>query len=179
VTQTVWLDPERVPPPAPTGGGAEVRLAGAAEGVPETIGHHTVTVFAIPAGDLHLQRGPEDLMKAIAGALESAGYRPIAAAEPPGEPVLVCQVTRMEFKNYTWFMPLIKTWGDIELSLSLVDGEGRARWRRDYAGRYDEGDWGVSFQKAVNLALGQILARAAPDFASAGFREACCAPPSP
>jgi hypothetical protein len=179
VTQTVWLDPERVPAQTPAGAGSEVRVAAAAEGVPESIGQHTVTVFAIPAGDLRLQRGPEDLMKAISGALESAGYRAVPAAERPGEPLLVCHVTRMEFRNYTWFMPFIKTWGDIELSLSLVDAEGGTRWRKDYAGRYDEGDWGVSFMRAVNLALEQILAHAAQDFASAEFRAACCAPPAP
>jgi hypothetical protein len=176
VSETVWLDPEPVPSQASIATGAEVGVAEAAEGVPEAIGNRTLTVFAIPAGDLHLQRGPTDLMKAIGGALEAAGYRPVPASARPGEPVLVCHVTRMKFKNYTWFMPFIKTWGDMELSLSLVDGEGRARWQKSYVGAYDEGDWGVSFMRAVNLSLDQILAQAARDFASAEFRAACCEP---
>jgi hypothetical protein len=152
-------------------------MAAAAEGVPETIGHPTVTVFAIPAGDVTLDQGGAGIMKAVGAALEAAGYRPVAAADRPDGPVLVCQVTRMEFKNYTWFMPMIHTWGDIELSLALVEDGDRTRWRKDYAGNYDGNGFDEPFGKAVNTALGKILARAAEDFTSAEFRAACCEPP--
>ena len=176
-SETVWLSPNQIAPPAANGAGAEVTVAAAAEGVPDPIGHPTVTVFAIPAGDVRIEQGGEGIMKAVAGALESAGYRAVAAADRPDGPVLVCQVSRMEFKNYTWFMPMIHTWGDIELSLALVDGGGQARWRKEYAGNYDGNGFDEPFGKAVNTALGKILSRAAEDFTNAEFRAACCEPP--
>ena len=178
-TETVWLSPNQVSPPDVNGAGAEVGVAAAAEGIPEVIGHPTVTVFAIPAGDVAVDQGGEKVMQAVAGALQAAGYRPVAAADRPGAPHLTCQVTRMEFKNYTWFMPMIHTWGDIELSLVLVDGAGQTRWRKEYAGNYDGNGFDEPFGKAVNTALGKILARATEDFTTAEFRAACCEPPPP
>jgi hypothetical protein len=173
-TESVTLSPNLISPPSPLGAGAEVRVASAAEGIPDPIGHPTVTVFAIPAGDVRLEQGPERVMESVSKALEFAGYRPVAASERPGAPVLVCRVTQMEFKNYTWFMPMIHTWGDIALSLSLVDEAGQPRWQRDYTGNYDGNGFDEPFGKAVNTAFGKILVRATEDFASTEFRAACC-----
>ncbi len=55
------------------------------------------------------------------------------------------------------------------------------RWdlQRDYEGSYDGNGMGETFDKAVNTALGKILARPAKNFTAAEFRTACCTTAAP
>lgn len=172
----VKFAPTVLAPPAPVTHGGEVAVAHEAEGVPTDIGKATITVFAIPASAVRFDEpnGAEQIMSGMRDALRAAGYDPVTAADPPRGPMLACRITEMHFKNYTWFMPMIQTWGTIRLGLSLTDPGGAIRWQKDYEGKYDGNGVNESFDKAVNVAMGKILTRAAEDFTTPEFRAACC-----
>ncbi len=177
----VSLAPTVRAPPTPVTGGDVVAVAGRAEAVPDTIGYGTITVFAIPASPVRFSDpdAAERIMHGLREALRAAGYRPVTPPEPPQGPVLTCRIKEMRFKNYTWLMPLIQTWGRIRLTLALTDPPGAVRWQKDYEERYRKGGVGESFDEAVNVVMGKILARAAEDFTTREFRTACCDTTSP
>ncbi len=177
-TAKVRLSPKAVAPETVIGGNATVLVAPAALGVPETIGHETISLFAIPAIAVKLSN-PEpgiDLMNGVREALRQAGYEPVPAGEEQGKPVLECRVLEMYFKNYTYFFPIVRTWGRVRLELALVDADGTIRWQREYAEDFAETDVDVDdFRSALNLTVGKILTRAAADFSQPDFKQACCA----
>jgi hypothetical protein len=172
----ISLAPTILRPIAPVREGPELAVAQAAEGVPDTIGYGTVSVFAIPAIPVRFSDPdpPARIMESVRQALRVAGYKPVRAAEPPAGPVLRCRISEMRFRNYTWLMPAIQTWGNIRLTLALVDKGEKTLWHKDYEGRYSHGGVSGSFDVAVNEAMGTILARAAEDFTGSEFRRACC-----
>lgn len=172
----VSLAPSIPTPSQPVAGGGKVAVARQADGLPDTIGRATITVFAIPTSSV--QFGDPDtaerIMRGLRATLRKAGYQPIDPADLPLGPVLTCRIKEMSFKNYTWFMPAIITWGTIRLTLALSDPTGAVRWQRDYEGHYSDTEVGEGFDEAVNTVMGRILARAAEDFTSSEFSAACC-----
>jgi len=56
--------------------------------------------------------------------LTAAGYRVRDAKGVGDGPVLQCDVKRFSFRNYTWLVPLVFTWGGVDLDLSLVNRDG-------------------------------------------------------
>src|SRR5262245_45527862 len=99
----------RVLPPAASEPRGQVAVAPTAEGVPATIGHGTISLFAIPVESIQLDgsTAPGQIMDGLRDALRSAGYSPVAPAA--GRPIVSCRMQDAHFKNYTWFMPVIKT----------------------------------------------------------------------
>lgn len=176
-TAKVRLSPKAVAPETVIGGSATVVVAPAALGVPETIGHETISLFAIPAIAVKLSN-PEpgiDLMNGVREALRQAGYVPVPLEQGQGKPVLECRVHEVYFKNYTYFLPVVRTWGRVRLELSLVENNGAVRWQRHYAEDFAETSVDVDdFQSALNLTVGKILTRAAADFTQPDFKQACC-----
>jgi hypothetical protein len=149
----------------------------AARGMPSTVGHGTFTVFAIPVASVSISNGPGDrlVMDKVRETIAAAGYRVLdaSAGEVSGRPVLQCGVTRFSFRNYTWLVPLVFTWGGIELDLKLVDSTGGVRWHQTYAGKSTNLTY--SFSRAVNSSMSQILEKLAQDVSSDAFQRACCA----
>ncbi len=180
-TTRVKLAPTVLAPPSPITGGGSIAVAREAKGVPDTIGSETISVFAIPAASVRLAEAnnAEQLMDSLRETLRAAGYQPVTAPERPTGPVLGCEIKEMHFKDYTWFMPMIHTWGTIRLGLSLADADGHVHWQKDYEGTYDGNGVAESFDKAVNVALGKILARAGEDFTTPEFHAACCSTDAP
>ena len=176
-TVTIPLSPKVDAPPTRVTDGAAVAVAPKAQDVPTIIGRGTITVFAIPADSIQLdpEHGAAQVMDGLREALRSAGYTPVACVDPPAGPFLTARITEASFRNYTWFMPVILTWGTLRMSVVLVAPEGGTLWQRDYEGKY-RGAGG--FPTAVNEAFGQILTHAANDFPSPEFRNVCC-PTSP
>lgn len=172
----VSLAPTVPKSPTSTAGGQIVAVARRAEALPETIGYGTITVFGIPASPVRFSDtdAGERIMYGLRDTLRAAGYKPVTAPDPPEGPVLTCRINEMRFKNYTWLAPMTQTWGTISLTLTLNDPRGPVRWQRDYEGRYNGSGVGESFDNAVNVAMGEILARAAEDFATSEFRRVCC-----
>jgi len=168
--------------PTPTGGAAfhdTLAASKATSGMPDPIGHGTLSVFAIKVADVEVTNGdPAELvMAAFRKTLEAHGYRVVEPAAAPDSPVFEVRIRRFEFKNYTWFAPIVFNWGDIELDLRLTEPSGRELWKESYTG---EGwKFAYSFSRVVNTALEEVLGKAVDDFASSPFREACCAKAAP
>ncbi|MBY0401032.1 hypothetical protein K2X89_12095 [Myxococcota bacterium] len=175
-TERVLLNAEPIAIAEASDPGSAIGLSRGAEGVPDTVGRPTFTLFAIPVGRVRLDRGPERIMEGLGKALEAADYRPVPAEERPELPALICKVTHFKFKTYTWFMPLTLLWGEIKLEISLVGPEGRVLWKNEYSGDYDGKGVGESFDKAMNSAFSKIVTHASEDFSKDSFRAACCGP---
>jgi hypothetical protein len=173
VTQ-ISLAPQ-IPQPAKTVDGGPVAVKDRADGLPETIGYSTVSLFAIPA--IPVRFGGSDVaerfMDEIRTSLRVAGYTPMNAAELPHGPLLSCTIDEFDFKNYTWLAPMIQTWGTIRLTLTLSQPAGAVRWQKQYEEQYSHGGVSASFNEAVNETLTKILSRATDDFTGADFRAAC------
>jgi hypothetical protein len=170
----------RIPTPAAGAAFDDTLAANAsASGMPHSIGYGTFTVFAIKVADVEVSNGDaaELVMAAFEKTLEGYGYRVVKPADAPDAPIFECRVRRFQFKNYTWFAPLVFNWGDIEVDLLLAEPSGRELWARSYGGK--SWKFAYSFTRVVNEALEQVLDKAVGDFASAPFREACCAKPVP
>lgn len=152
-------------------------VAPRAEGLPETVGYGTVTVFAIPATPVRYSDADPAarVMDSLRDVLGASGYRAVTA--PPGHVPyvqLTCRVDEMRFRNYTWLMPLVITWGTLRLTLTLQTADGKDLWQRTYEAKYNSRGLGELFNNAVNKALSDIWTQAAVDFSSDAFRRHCC-----
>ena len=177
----ITLDPIVLAPHVPVVDGGRVVLARDVDDLPNQVGVGTFSMFAIPITSVFLPEGDSGLkiMEVVSEALTTAGYTPVPAPEMLSGPVLSCRIVEMSFRNYTWTAPTTIVWGSTRIELSLTDPDGHLRWQREYDADYD--GWGIneSFDRAVNVSLGKILARAAEDFTNQEFRRACCEPESP
>lgn len=151
-----------------------VSVSQAASGTPSPIGHGTISVFAIKVAPVRIANGSGDqvLMDIFKRALQENGYQVADAKASEALPVVECTVQKFRFQNYTWFVPIVPTWGGIDLEVRVASRDGKALWTKSYSG----GSWNLwySFNSAVNRAMEKILEQAVADFGSSSFREACC-----
>jgi hypothetical protein len=151
-----------------------VSVSQAASGTPSPIGHGTISVFAIKVAPVNIANGSGDqvLMDIFKRALQESGYQVADPKASEALPVVECTVQRFRFQNYTWFVPIVPTWGGIDLEVRVASRDGKTLWTKSYSG----GSWNLwySFNGAVNRAMEKILEQAVADFGSSSFREACC-----
>src|SRR5262245_25107214 len=116
----------RIPRDAAVQAQGDIVADPSARGVPDTIGYGTFSVFAIPIAPVHIDNGNGDqlVMQAIRDALHADGYRVIDTGSDHGSPALQCRVSKFRFRNYTWLVPLVFTWGGIDLDLQITDRQG-------------------------------------------------------
>jgi hypothetical protein len=173
----VHLDPK-----VPRGLGApregSMGVGAAASGMPSRVGWGTFTVFAIPVAPVHVSNGAGEriVMAKLKETLAGAGYHPIDAGTPAGGPVLEADVKRFSLRNYTWFFPLVFTWGGVDLDVRLVGHEGQPLWQRSYKG--GSSNLTYSFTRAANRSMEQILEQFGRDIGDDEFFRACCAQPA-
>ena len=66
-------------------------------------------------------------MRNVREALGAAGYNIAEASDGVTSgpaPYLQVEIDQLHFRNYNWIWPLVPTWGDIALELSLLDSSG-------------------------------------------------------
>jgi hypothetical protein len=135
--------------------------------VPGRIGHKTATLFAIESGSVETTNpvGIEIAMQ-VKEALESVGYQITLAEAPYSDPlptnILKVQINEFYFKNYSWFAPLFFTWGNIALTLTLENHEGKVVFARTFQQKGDsnrpfEGGFDVAIKEAMTEILNQIV----------------------
>jgi hypothetical protein len=135
--------------------------------VPGRIGHKTATLFAIESGSVETTNpvGIEIAMQ-VKEALESVGYQITLAEAPYSDPlptnILKIQINEFYFKNYSWFAPLFFTWGNIALTLTLENHEGKVVFARTFQQKGDsnrpfEGGFDVAIKEAMTEILNQIV----------------------
>lgn len=126
-----------------------------------------ITPFAIPIVPIRvLGDQSADLMWVIDNALSAAGYTTTEQPGVPGAggaPVMEAWVTRYRFNNYTWFVPIVPTWGGIGVTLTLRGEHGVVLWRQSFSGRamtfnFFDG-YNIASRRAVTR-MGQDMVRA-------------------
>jgi len=133
---------------------------------PGRIGNWTATLFAIetrsvePTSPLSIE-----VVMQVKKALESTGYQITLADAPssilhPG-PFLKIYIKEFYFRNYSWLLPLVRTWGDIALRLALENHEGTVLFDETFqqsgsSYRLFEGGFNQAIEEALTKVLNQI-----------------------
>lgn len=115
-----------------------VTVADKAEGLDGgKVGWGRITIFAIPVVPIYIQ-GDESvqLMENIQEALVLAGYSavPAASTQDSQQLVLNATVNKKRYSNYTWLVPLVPTWGGMDVTLSLTNSSGDIVWSEGFKG---------------------------------------------
>ena len=116
----------------------EARLQTPATDLRDTkrIGRATITLFAIPSGDIRMKDPVEqEVIDEVEAGLQAAGFRVerVDAKTAPARSVAVT-ISKFSFSNYNWVWPIVPTWGDLEIGLSVKDGSGKTVYNRRFAG---------------------------------------------
>ena len=108
-------------------------------------------------------------MQQVQEALTTAGYH---VSNSSGGPVMDVDVAHYRFNNYTWFIPLVPTWGSIKLKASLVTANGNTVWRQDFAAT----GWTMNFTDGYTIAAAncttEIMQQMVTEFGSERFATA-------
>jgi len=101
------------------------------------IGKHTVTVFALPAGNINTHESTplkQSFASAVRDALEAVGYELIPADNAPAAaPVLRGEVNACWWWSYSWFWPVVVQGGENKVTLVLESREGQRLWQRTFS----------------------------------------------
>src|SRR6185369_9456364 len=123
---------------------------------------------------VHIDNGPGELivMHKIRETLANAGYHVIdtTAGSDPSTARLECDVKEFSFRNYTYFFPLVFTWGTVDLDMRLTDAAGRTLWEREYRGKGS--NLYYSFTAAANEAMENALTTFGRDLTDDAFYHA-------
>lgn len=154
--------------PAYPNDGGDVALAEVASGLDNRrVGWGRLTPFAIPVAPVHVHGNPPaDLMRVIEDALVVSGYsvtRPPEADAANGPPLMEARVDRYRFNNYTWFAPIIPTWGGIDVTLTMRGNDGTLLWRR----RFEANGATFNFFDGYNVSSRKAVTRMGQDMVGA------------
>ncbi len=169
---TVRLDHKPLNKPAVSHSGV-VKVTQTADGVAARVGWGTFTVFAIPVAPAYFESAASELvMKGVGDALASAGYSPSFTNTRGGGKQIICTVKDPSYRNYTYFFPIVFTWGGLTLDVSVVNSAGATVWKHSARGGsfnvYPFGGFEAagraSFTKALNALTSEF---AGEEFAAA------------
>ncbi|MBS3952376.1 MAG: hypothetical protein KGZ88_05450 [Methylomicrobium sp.] len=147
----------------------------------DRIGRATFTVFAITTGSVRTTNPvDEQMVDQIIEALTSLGYQAnkstnVSANASNAEDPLTLKIAINEiwFRNYNWTFPLVPTWGDIDITISLVNSSGNKLFEKSYQGGGSSlcltGHCG--FSNATKEAMTEILNVIISDFSSEPVRS--------
>ncbi len=137
------------------------------------VGWGRITLFSIPVVPIYIT-GDEavDMRDVVSDALITAGYSPEFSGSADSAPLLTANVTRARFNNYTWLVPLIPTWGNVDVTLTLVSAGGEILWEEALHG----GGWTLNFSDGYNIAATKSMTELANNmvnaFTSQSFSDA-------
>lgn len=100
---------------------------------PNLIGSHSFTVFAIPMGDINVEKPlPEIMHPYVESALRKAGYSTvdIRGKKAADAPVLRGEIKNFWFAGYSWFWPAFVQGGNIQYHLVLQKPNGTVLWEK-------------------------------------------------
>lgn len=172
---SVALKPQTLTPPAQTYSD-QIVVSQRAEGIDGKVGWGRATVFYIPLVPVYINGdGNEKVMAQIRGALEQVGYKvtaPDDSAAPSATPVLKAKVEKFWFNNYTWFFPIVPTWGEVRVTLSLVSQNGQPLWSRAFSGDGSTFNFTDGYSIAANESMRKITESMMREFAGEEFHRA-------
>ena len=105
----------------------------------DRIGRATITVFAITSGSIRTEgRVEEEVANEVKLALEAGGYRVELIREGTtaqgSSPVVKVAIKELWFKNYNWLWPIVPTWGDVEIAITVENASGQQLFERSFKG---------------------------------------------
>jgi|SRR5262245_53230723 len=166
--------------PAPAQFDNEVRTSRRAEGIDGKVGWSRFTLLAIPIVPVNLEGdGNQQMMDEVRVALKQVGYRPVivdeGAAAP--KPLLKCKVDKFWFSNYTWpvIFPFVPTWGNVEVTTSLVSPSGASLWSKSFKGRGFTVNPLSGYDGAARQSMSDVLNQMVKEFSGDEFRRALLA----
>lgn len=158
----------------------------------DRIGRATITVFAITSGSITTTSPVEEqLVQQVGEALSSLGYRVdlSEAGRSTGVQARPLKMTvalnDMWFRNYNWTWPIVRTWGDMKITVAMENAGGKKLFEKAYQG--DGSSLCLSghcaFENATRQAMTEVLNQITRDFSSSPVRdlivaETQSAPPS-
>jgi len=164
--------------PAPRQFDNEVRTSRRAEGIDGKVGMSRFTLAAIPLVPVNLEGdGNEQMMDQVRDALKQVGYRPVVVddgtAATPG-PMLKCKVDKFWFSNYTWpvLFPWVPTWGDVEVTTTLVSASGTPLWTKSFKGRGFTVNPLSGYSGVARQSMNEILNQMVRELSGDEFRRA-------
>ncbi len=146
----------------------------------DRIGRTTITAFAISSGSVTTTTpANEQIVEQIIDALSSIGYQvnknnnssdSTNAVKPLTLKVVLNDIW---FKNYNWVFPLVPTWGDIKITLSLENASGKKLFEKSYEGGGNSLclSGSCAFGSATKEAMTDVLNKVVADFSSQTVRN--------
>jgi len=100
------------------------------------VGWGRLTAFAIPVAPVFIKGDDnEELMRQVHSALRHAGFEVnTAQSDQSNDVILQVHVKQISYSNYTWLIPFVPTWGDMDIQFTLVDANGTNLWSNTYHG---------------------------------------------
>ncbi len=144
------------------------------------IGRTTITVFAITSGYIHTQTEfKQKIVELVSQALETIGYHVnivgLKGISTTNSPIVKIEVDEFWFKDYTYFWPIVPTWGSIGLSLIVERPNGQIIFNQTFAGKgnsfcllADE----CAFKTATSEALTDVLNQIVQELSGKKFHSA-------
>ena len=150
-----------------------VTTAPSASGIDGRVGWGTFTCFFIPIVPVHVEGdGNAAVMAAVRDSLKKAGYDVRSGSPGPGGgKALTCKVESMSYFNYTYFFPLVPTWGGAEIKVALLSGD-REVWTREFSGRGITLNFTNGYTIANRQAMTKVCNQMVDAFASDEFHAA-------
>ena len=173
----ITLQHDPLEPPAQAQSG-DLYYQSHAEGLKGRVGWGRGTAFYIPFVPVYIKGddsyGNEMLMTQLSDAIAVAGYHPIVVAQGTQSegPVLRCRVEKASFNNYTYFFPIVPTWGSMAISLDLVDSAGKTVWSKSFDGGGFTLNFFNGYNSAAKQSMNEILSEMVQELAGEQFEVA-------
>lgn len=143
------------------------------------VGRATITVFAITSGGVTTTGAlGEEVAREVKEALEASGYRVELLRQgivKTGVDTLVkVSIKECWFKNYNWFWPIVRTWEDVEIGLTVENATGQSVFERSFKGSGSSmclsGE--CAFETAISEAMTEVVKQIREMAVSEEFRRA-------
>jgi hypothetical protein len=146
-----------------------------ASGIRGKVGWGRLPVFYIPAVPIHIVGdGNERIMVLIQDALKRVGYNISEVGWGSSfrlVPYIKCTVERFWFNNYIPLVPIIPTWGEIQLEINLISPDGKTVWSEKFLGRGHSYNFFNGYTRAVSRCMRTILNDMVEIFSSEEFHS--------
>lgn len=151
-----------------------VTTAQKAEGVDGKVGWGRITMFYIPVVPIFVEGDANELvMDQVRRALRASGHQ--IAVHPEGTSqsglVVKAKVDDFWFNNYTWFFPLVPTWGSVKVAISVVDPRGNPVWTKSFDGSGITLNFFNGYTSASDQAWETLSTAMIAEFSSPAFKQ--------
>lgn len=142
------------------------------------IGKHTVTVFALPTGNINTHETTplkQSFDKAVRDALSAAGYELVDASSATADtPILRGEVNACWWWSYSWFWPAVVQGGENKVTLFLDDRQGKNLWKHEFS-RIEPGlaaGSSYGFDLMIKWSMTKLVQDIVRECSSDGFKAA-------